>query len=196
MTIEAQRNPWRTAFIVAGVLLVGYWLLGSGERSQSEARQQSVASVPTDAMPQSARYESTPITPHFVWHKGSAYGYEPELSADDRARGTVTAPLTQVRLLGRDRAGIQLLFQPGGKAIMHLSCEEPCEFVHLARYDGYGSAAVVRAAPGTIMAIAIEDARNGFLDPQPQKHRAASASNPVPPQFVPTPISYDPITTH
>lgn len=93
----------------------------------------------------------------------------PALSQKDRADGIATQALVKVKLLDRDRAHIRIGMQSTGSPIV-AECQEPCEFVTMTPWDGYsyGHEQVMRLVPGTIIAMAFDDARNGFIDPPPR----------------------------
>ena len=103
---------------------------------------------------------------HFYALKDSdEYGYEPEISDNQKDAGQVTSPLLMYRFLGEKKGQYQLLQSKGTMRIV-FDCEKPCEFLRVRAFvDGYEvSKDRMRRVEGSILYYAFEDAMEGKLD--------------------------------
>jgi hypothetical protein len=95
------------------------------------------------------------------------YGYELAITDEDQKQGALAKPVIMVRNLGEKgkRGEFKTLQIKSGPFISIYDCSEPCEFAHGKTYlsNLLVKEERIRAAPGTVLALALDDIRNGQL---------------------------------
>lgn len=120
--------------------------------------------------------QAQPRQPHYALREGTAYGYEPALTDDDRRQGVAAKDLVMFRYAG-ERAGVHQVISGTRDVTLAFTCAMPCDYVTLRAYDRGVLAQTSRMAaqPGMLARQALEDAAAGLLD----RHTTTLKGKPV-----------------
>lgn len=142
------------------VMLASGVLFGCG---QGEAPRASTPEIKAEVIP-------PPVVKkhNYSMVDGYEYGYEKALSQNDINKGQVTAPLLMARYNGQRDGKYQVYTKPEDApgTTLVLECTTPCEFMKtMIFYQGeLLSTQRMRAAPGVIGWMMLEDAINGEME--------------------------------
>lgn len=129
-------------------------------------RPQDVAAVPVPSTPQITK----PREHNYDVHEGVDYGYTAMLSADQQRAGQAANTVVMVSYAG-ERNGRYQVHSRTGNVLRAFECAAPCDVIRvMAVIDADDLRQEVqmeylRNTPGTIAAMALEDAMHGRLEP-------------------------------
>ena len=156
------------------VLLSLIALLVIAGRFIPDTEERSTPSAEADAP---IVYAPPPPSHNYVWSGAGRFGYQRELSDDDRRHGNATAPLFVIFYQGYRYGGYDFASVDGGVTTL-FRCTEPCDVVEAS---GTLGPRVIPAPRGSLLWAVIEDARHGDLGgtrPPMLTKPAGEASNP------------------
>ena len=107
-----------------------------------------------------------PMPKHlYAMKDGKEYGYEQELSEQDRNQGRATTSLLMFSYLGKKDGAYQVMLKDG-KFRTVAECSMPCEYAKVYTFaaDRFIKKEVMRITPQVIVASVFADAVNGNLD--------------------------------
>lgn len=154
-----------TAVVVTALTLTGCEDKPSTTAAPPAADAPRIASsyLPPVAEPPKA----APPTHNYAMEDGGQYGYQPEISDDERNRGVATKALVMIRYRG-EKSGLYVVEMPEDTgAVFRMECKSPCQFVKtkvMFRGEVLKSATVPNTA-GSLMYAVFEDALSGQLKP-------------------------------
>lgn len=104
--------------------------------------------------------------PHYLLREGDLYAYAPELTDDERNTAEPASGPMRVGYAGqRDGVFQVVVFEEPG-FVYASQCTDPCDFIKLMMFSGATlvRTRLVRAEPGTIGWLALDDAIHGRLE--------------------------------
>ena len=104
---------------------------------------------------------------HYAVYMDGEYGYQPEVSENQRNDGKVASTLFMVKYLGEKNGKYQLFTKQNEKLMTVMECQKPCEYIkvnHIISGLGVVKTEVMEAAPDSLGRLAFEDAINGQLE--------------------------------
>lgn len=136
------------------VIVVGLMLGGCGKESKTQAQ---VVTPPSNKVH------------NYALKDGYEYGYELELSADDKNKGIAGSTLTMTKFAGKRDGKYQVYRNADDVAegvVSVLECSNPCDFIKsmIFRYGKNINTSRMRAEPNLLAWVMLEDAINGNLD--------------------------------
>lgn len=150
--------------MVCAAVLVGL-VAGCSDSPKESAKP--VASAPQTPEPIIA---TPPARTHnYALRDGYEYGYERPPSQEEINKGQATTALSMVKYAGVSNGNHQAyMHDKASNAVVVVECAKPCEFMKVMIFARPNGPAIstdrMRASPGVLGAMIIEDAINGELE--------------------------------
>lgn len=147
-----------TAALAVCAAIVGCGPQDAQKQSSVEAGPNAAIQAPAPSVKQN----------NYSFKDGYEYGYERELSEQEKNNGVGTSPLVILKYAGHHDDKYQVYIKEAAVrgAVTVLECSSPCEFIKaMTFYNGQMLRKEhLRATPKTIGWLALEDAINGRLE--------------------------------
>jgi hypothetical protein len=154
---------------IAAVLAAAGILTGC-DGSPSTTAAPPAADAPRIAssyLPPAAPVQPTPPSHNYAMEEDGLYGYQPDISDEEKSQGVATKALVMIRYRG-EKNGTYVIEMPNDSgAVMRLECKDPCQYVKTKIMLG-GEVLKTETVPntsGSLMSAVFEDALGGQLKP-------------------------------
>lgn len=147
--------------------MLGYALLACAGIAAVDEYRGSHASLPVaEAKEPATTQAAAAVAPlhYYSMQAGDEYGYERDVSDDQKQAGIAASPLVMIRFAGEKKGRYQI-FSSSGNLRTVFDCEKPCDFIRVRTFVDGDEAAVdhMRRVKGSIAYYAMEDAMQGRL---------------------------------
>jgi hypothetical protein len=152
--------------------------IGSSGSSYSPTPTPTPAATDTPAADPTAATAPRPAGHHWRFKEGLEYGYESEVSENEKKAGQAAGDVLMFRYLG-EKDGVYTIRAESDSEVANYSCANPCELIKEVMRDPLGVHSFRRPyAPNSVVGGALADAFSGELEVyRPTKTKASGNSD-------------------
>lgn len=141
-------------------------IVGCGNRTEDAPHANVSSNAPADTLQSKPNAKAPPVKDHYYsMRDGKEYGYESELSQQDKSKGIGANSLTMVRYAGSRGDKFQAFSYKNGTYSV-LECQIPCEYVKVMTFSNgeHIQTERMKVSEGIIGWSIMQDAIDGKLE--------------------------------